>query len=281
MSPLFFDPVTGDPPDIDPIYPPSYTGVAIPSNGDWLYGTAYIAQGQGPHPVAVFLHGLPGNERNLDLAQAARRAGWTTLAVSYRGAWGSSGVFSFAHALEDVRAMLAWLRTTEARDQIRADGARVALIGLSMGAWASLITAADTPALLGAAALAPWNLGAYAAMAAEPGARPAAVHFMETLTRPLQSIGAERLLDEALAHGDEWDYTRYAGVLRDRALLVVAGEDDDEAPPPMHYAPLAAALRGAPDIRLEQLEGADHAFSARRIGLARAVIEWLDTLRRD
>jgi pimeloyl-ACP methyl ester carboxylesterase len=281
MSPLFFDPVTGDPPELDAIYPPSYTGVAIPSSGDWLYGTAYIAQGQGPHPVAVFLHGLPGNERNLDLAQAARRAGWTTLAVSYRGAWGSSGQFSFAHALEDVRAILNWLRTTEARDQIRADGARVALVGLSMGAWAALLTAAETPALLGAAALAPWNVGAYAAMAAEPGARSAAIHFLETLTRPLQSIGAERLLDEALAHIEDWDFTRHADALKDRALLVVAVEDDDEAPPPMHYAPLAAALRGAPSVRLEQLEGADHAFSARRIGLARTVIEWLDTLRRD
>ena len=94
MTSLYFDPVTGDAPDFDPAWPPSYTGVAIPSGGELMYGTAYIAQGQGPHPVAVFLHGLPGNERNLDLAQAARRAGWTALSFTYRGAWGSGGTFS-------------------------------------------------------------------------------------------------------------------------------------------------------------------------------------------
>ena len=55
-------------------------------------------------------HGFPGNEQNLDLAQAIRRAGFTVLTLHYRGAWGSPGVFSFTHALEDADAALAWLR---------------------------------------------------------------------------------------------------------------------------------------------------------------------------
>ena len=33
-------------------------------------------QGLGPHPVVIMLHGFPGNEKNLDLAQSIRRAGW-------------------------------------------------------------------------------------------------------------------------------------------------------------------------------------------------------------
>lgn len=281
MPSLYFDPVTGDPPDFDPVYPPSYCGVAIPSGGDTLYGTAYIAQGAGPHPVAVLLHGFPGYERNLDLAQAARRAGWTALSFSYRGAWGSGGTFSFSHALEDVQAVLGWLRTTEARDQIRADGARVALIGLSMGAWAALLTAAETPALLGAAALAPWNLGAYAMLAADPEVRAAAVRFLAGLSAPLHSLAPEALAEQAVAQAEDWDYTGHAAALRERSLLLVAGEDDDEAPPVLHYAPLAAALRGAPGVRAVQIAGADHAFSARRIELAREVVEWLGTLQRD
>lgn len=281
MNPLCFDPVTGDAPDFDAVWPPSYAGITIPSGGERLNGVAYIAQGQGPHPVAVFLHGLPGHERNLDLAQAARRAGWTTLAFSYRGAWGSSGTFSFAHVLEDVRAALDWLRTAEARDRIRADGARVALVGLSMGAWAALMTAVETPALLGAAALAPWNLGAHARMAADLDVRPAAINFLAALIAPLHSLSPEALNDEAVAHADAWDYTRHAAVLRERALLLIAGEDDDEAPPDLHYAPLAAALRGAPGVHSGMIASADHAFSARRIELAREVTGWLNTLRRD
>ena len=37
-----------------------------------------LAAGAGTHPVVVFLHGYPGNERNLDLAQAVRRAGFAS-----------------------------------------------------------------------------------------------------------------------------------------------------------------------------------------------------------
>ena len=40
-----------------------------------------IAAGAGPHPTMLLLHGLPGNERNLDLAQAARRAAKVALTV--------------------------------------------------------------------------------------------------------------------------------------------------------------------------------------------------------
>jgi pimeloyl-ACP methyl ester carboxylesterase len=50
----------------------------------------------------VLLHGLPGNERNLDLAQAVRRAGWTVVTFNYRGSWGSPGHYSFAGDLKDT-----------------------------------------------------------------------------------------------------------------------------------------------------------------------------------
>src|SRR3954469_11215477 len=73
----------------------------IPSGNVLVNGVAYLAAGAGRHPTFVFLHGLPGNEKNLDLAQAVRRAGWNAITVNYRGSWGSPGNFSFAHVLED------------------------------------------------------------------------------------------------------------------------------------------------------------------------------------
>lgn len=280
MSSLYFDPVTGDPPQVDAAFPPSYHGLAIPSGGDSLYGVAYSAQGRGPHPVAVFLHGFPGHERNVDLAQAARRAGWTSVLFGHRGAWGSGGQFTFTHVLEDVRAALDWLGTAEARDAIRADGERVALVGLSMGGWSALLTAADTPSLLGAAALAPWNLGAHARLAADPDVGPAAFDFMDSLSQPLNSPGADALLAEAIAHADAWDYTARAADLRGRRLLLVAGAEDDEVPAPIHFAPLVAAVRGAAHVQHHTIAHADHAFSTRRIELTRLVTGWLNELRR-
>ena len=69
-----------------------------------------VAAGAGSHPTFVFFHGLPGNEKNLDLAQAVRRAGWNAITVNYRGSWGSPGQFRFDGNLEDAVAVLAFLR---------------------------------------------------------------------------------------------------------------------------------------------------------------------------
>ena len=65
----------------------------IPSGGVEINGVAYLAAGPGPHPTIVICHGWPGNEKNLDLAQALRRAGWNAITFNYRGAWGSPGAF--------------------------------------------------------------------------------------------------------------------------------------------------------------------------------------------
>src|SRR5258708_5825467 len=85
----------------DKAFPPQMVAVAIPSHGATINGVIYVPSGSGPHPALVLFHGFPGNEQNLDLAQAARRAGWTVLTLHYRGSWGSAGAFSFSNAVED------------------------------------------------------------------------------------------------------------------------------------------------------------------------------------
>src|SRR3954451_25345355 len=56
---------------------PARMGVLhIPSHGVLINGVMYAPPGAGNHPTIVIGHGLPGNEKNLDLAPALRRAGW-------------------------------------------------------------------------------------------------------------------------------------------------------------------------------------------------------------
>src|SRR5205085_12529204 len=90
---------------------PAMRELAISSHGSRMNGLIYLAGGTGPHPIVIFLHGFPGNERNLDLAQAVRRAGYNALFFDYRGNWGSGGTFSFANTLADVKAVLACARS--------------------------------------------------------------------------------------------------------------------------------------------------------------------------
>lgn len=91
-------PVTSDPQTtISP--PASMAEIQFQIEGSRTNGLIYRAGGEGAHPVVIFLHGFPGNGMNLDLAQAARRAGYHSVYAEYRGAWGSAGTFSFSNGI--------------------------------------------------------------------------------------------------------------------------------------------------------------------------------------
>jgi predicted alpha/beta-fold hydrolase len=65
----------------DAAHPARNRQVLILSHGDGMNALFMLAAGAGPKPTMVLLHGLPGNEQNLDLAQAVRRAGWNVLTL--------------------------------------------------------------------------------------------------------------------------------------------------------------------------------------------------------
>jgi predicted alpha/beta-fold hydrolase len=76
--------IDADPP-ADKQHPAAMETFQLFSHGSQLNALMYIAAGVVPHPVVILLHGFPGNEKNLDLAQAIRRAGWDVLYFNYRG----------------------------------------------------------------------------------------------------------------------------------------------------------------------------------------------------
>lgn len=117
----------------DAAHPAALAAFVIPSHDGALNAVMYTAAGAGPHPTLLLLHGFPGNEQNLDLAQAARRAGWNVLTFHYRGSWGSPGVFSFAHSTEDAATALAFLRAPATVARYAVDPAQIAVAGHSMG----------------------------------------------------------------------------------------------------------------------------------------------------
>jgi uncharacterized protein len=273
------DPVAEDPPP-DPLFPASLVQLSFESHGSRLNGVFYLAAGSGPRPTVLVLHGFPGFERNLDLAHAYRRAGWNALVFHYRGAWGSEGDFSFGHVLEDVHAALAFVRSDESADDRRVDPSKVALIGHSMGGWASLMTASDDPAILGAASLAGWNVGLEARLlSANPRERARLLGMIDESMGPLRPTYSDLLVKEIRQHGAEWDVEQRAALVAERPLFLAAGSRDAEVPPARHHVPLIDALRAAGASRLTELVwDTDHAFSDHRVALARATIDWLGSL---
>lgn len=138
-------PISADPPP-DPVAPPSMREFTIPSHGQPLLGIFYLAAGAQLHPTAILLHGFPGFEQNLDLAQTLRRAGWNVLALHYRGSWGTPGAFSFSHAIEDADAELAFILDPANSTRLHIDDTRIVLIGHSMGGFLAASAAAHRAA---------------------------------------------------------------------------------------------------------------------------------------
>ncbi len=133
----------------DEFYPGGQVELIIPSSGSNMYGIAYTADGKGPHPTVILSHGLPGNERGLDMAQSIRRAGYNVIYFDYRGSWGSKGTFGFQNSIEDVGAVIDYITDSLNASTLRVDKDRIALYGHSMGASFSLFTGLKDPRVKG------------------------------------------------------------------------------------------------------------------------------------
>jgi pimeloyl-ACP methyl ester carboxylesterase len=253
----------------------------IPSHGSPMNALVYVAAGAGPHPVVVLLHGFPGNERNLDLAQDMRRAGWDVLFFNYRGSWGTPGDFSFAHSIEDVASAIAYLRQPENARRLRLDPSRIVLVGHSMGGFMAVQAAAADPAIKGVGMISAADLaGRFVEMQAQ-GSKDDAVKKMgaalgEEGMAPLAGCTPDGLARELADHATSWAFGAMVGALKDRPVFVITS-DDGLAPADNAFA---SALRQAGDKRVTTLHlPTDHAYSDQRQELSRAVLKWLATFK--
>jgi pimeloyl-ACP methyl ester carboxylesterase len=261
------DPVAADPAPRDTAFPAALVELALTSGGARMNGFLLVAQGKGPHPLVVLLHGYPGNERNIDVAQALRRAGTNVLYFDYRGSWGSGGTFSFANAQADVAAALRWARAADTASHYRIDARRIALVGHSMGGWLALLGAS---ADRGVACVA----GIEFADMTHGGADTSFATYTKWLTAPGGPLrGDWRAMTASLrAHATDWKLTTHARALADRPVLLLDNGEN------AWHADLVAALKGAGAKRLtEYVWPTDHSFDDRRVELTRTVVGWTKT----
>ena len=254
----------------------------IPSHGALMNALVYVAAGAGPHPAVILLHGFPGNERNLDLAQDIRRAGWDVLYFNYRGAWGTPGDFSFAHGIEDTAAALAYLRQPDVARKLRLDPTRIVLIGHSMGGFMAVQAAATDPAIKAFATLSAADLTWHSQQLIRKNGKAAGTKAMadglaDEGMAPLSGCTPEGLARELVAHTPDWDFPSKVGALKNRTALIVTSDDGLAA----ENQAFAADLRKAGDAHVSTVHlPTDHAYSDRRTELSRAVLEWLAGLPR-
>jgi pimeloyl-ACP methyl ester carboxylesterase len=233
----------------------------------------FVAAGKGPHPTVILMHGLPGNERNLDLAQAIRRAGWDVLTFTYRGAWGSAGDFSISDAMDDAQAALDFARS-DAGAKLGIDTRHIVLAGHSMGGSTAAMTAASATGLDGLILIDAWNIAAGTSRGAI--SRAELIESFDDFGNSLHGATPESVADEVVAKRSQWDLVAVAPRLGNLPILTVTAKYGAAE----ENRPTTAALRKAGNRRVTAIEmNSDHPFADHRIALAQTVVGWLNRLR--
>jgi len=267
-----------DPP-LDPTHPASGQGVQFQSHGATLNGQLYRPPGEGVHPTVVLLHGMPGNEQNLDLAQSMRRAGWTVIAFHYRGSWGSGGRYTLKGGIGDAKALLDSLARPASAQAWGVDPSRIVLVGHSYGGYVAAQAAADNPTVLGVVLLAPWDISYDTrAWGALPLVRrnAAAVAEFDDAEGRLTGANAHSLLAEVMRDGAQLDLTHLAPALARERLLLITAERDDEDDKAVGLLPALTQLH-AEHVSV-QMFPTDHSFNDHRVALQAQVLRWLAAL---
>ncbi len=265
LLPHYTDPLT-----IDETAPPAIREVFFDSHGKRLNGLIYLANGEGPHPTVVLLHGYPGNEKNLDLAQSLRRIGYNVLFFHYRGAWGSEGEFSFGNVIEDVVSGLDFLRNNAAT--YRVDPDKLILIGHSMGGLAALQGAANDAGVTCVAGIAPADMARIPEFGKEAASGFAL--YSDTL-QMLNGWTGEKAIKELTSDEETLLLSPLSEKLSGKSVLLIAGDKDASVSPAMVQS-IADAYSGNDSITLKHVTlSGDHSFSWSRNALTDAIVDWI------
>lgn len=247
----------------DTAAPAGMQELKIPSAGSQLQGFIYKANGKGPHPTLLLLHGYPGNERNLDLAQVARARGWNVVYFDYRGTWASQGAFSFKNCVEDVVNVVAFCKANAGVFNI--DTANIALFGHSMGGWVCLKALQQLPGVKKGFALSTWNIaGTLKVFNGNYGNIKKAMGDYFVLNATVQQQFEPVVKDSAFYYiGND------AKALAGKQIIMLDEHNRN--------APIADAIKAENKAYFEySVWATDHPFSNKRIALIKKVLAFLN-----
>ncbi len=247
----------------DEFYPGGQVELTIPSSGSPMFGFAYTADGKGPHPTVVLLHGLPGNERSLDLAQSLRRGGYNVIYFNYRGSWGSKGTFGFQNSIDDVGAVLDYITDSLNSSSLKVDKDRIALYGHSMGAGFSLLAGLQDPRVKGVIGISVFN--PFTLLQGEE-ARGNLISLKEyLLTLGMLDCNPDKFLNDILNDVAKYNIEGLIASSTKPTLVI------DEHMNNKGFTKLTRRKNFS-----YKIWNTDHAFSNRRIALTVEVKNWLD-----
>jgi len=213
-----------------------------------------------------------GPTDQLGIGEYLSAHGVSVFVLSPRGWHGSSGTATFANALEDIGAALAWARS--------AARGRVLLGGHSWGGGISLAYAARDTSVRRVFSIAGTDHGIFIRQCQRDPAYAATIEqVLESTAAPSGPIrfDVSATLDE-LAHGQStYGLIENARKLSDRSILLIGGWEDESVTIDETLLPLYRALKTAGAGKVTFLTyHAGHSFSGVRTAMHQDLLEWLE-----
>ena len=253
---------------------PDTHGILISGRRGRIFSVLYTSAGEGLHPTVLLFHGIPGCERNFDLAHALRRAGFHVMTFHYSGNWGSDGNYSLKNNLEDANTVLDFILRD---DTYGFDKRRIYAVGHSLGGFVCGQVTAKRPEIQAGVLLMPCDIGRILRIQEEDARAYRVIQeVLDDSAQWLTGVTGEALLREAEDNSEAFRLENAAGVLAKKPLLCIAGSLDVYTPTSLHWGPLARAIRAEGVTMLESSQyPADHFFADYRLTLADAVTGFL------
>jgi hypothetical protein len=260
-------------PQIEP-YPKNSAEVTVLSHGKRLPALYYGAQGKGPHPTIILLHGYPGNEKNLDIAQGMRDAGWNVIFFHYRGAWGAEGDFSFTGSEQDVTAVTQFLQQPDNAKQFKIDINKISYIGHSMGGHMAVAGMFDNPEVSCGVVYDGANIGV-TFKSDDAKTRALWASYADSLFM-LRGWSGEVSSRELTEKAQQLDLIPRAHKIAERPILFIPADSD--VIPITEIDALVEAMRNVEGNRVSYtLIKDDHSFNNNRLKLLEVTKEFLNT----
>lgn len=248
--------------------PAGSTELFIPSNNSLLAGLLYKANGKGKHPTLIMLHGYPGNERNLDLAQVVRAHGWNVIYFNYRGSWGSQGKFSFKNCVEDVVNVVAFCK--QYQDSLQIDASNIVLFGHSMGGWVCLKSLEQLPDVKKGFALSLWDIPhQYGRVLNAKEVDDLSRNPTENSKYFVLNASLQELFQPVLKQPAYFDIANDGNALANKQIIMLDEHSRNKQ--------IAESIKNANKAYFDyQVWDTDHSFTNKRVSLMNKVISFLD-----
>lgn len=254
--------------------------VNIPCEDHNIKGLFYPGKKNTGTYTAILLHGFPSDLEDLfGLGESLSGAGVHALTFTYSGIQPSEGLNTYAGALKDIRAAIAFLGQSEIMKQYNIDTSRIILIGHCYGGSMALNYTIRNPNIRRVIALEP----------AEPGEFSRQYLNNKKLAATLDSVFDAQMqpegpvnfrgkedLREQVQDPTEFDLVLNASKIADRDILIVTGWDDYLTKTEGHHIPFYRSLKKAGAIHVKFVAfQTNHGFTNVKKELATEVITWI------